>query len=216
MSSQKKAFLETEGDAWFGRNRYQDDKELEIIVSTLKTYSITPTSILEIGCASGSQLQRLEQIFGAQCYGIDPSRNAIEHGRKTYPSLILEQGTADELGFPDNYFDLVIFGFCLYLCDPIDHFRIASQADRVLRDGGFLIIKDFISTVPYRSAYSHKVGVYSYKMEWADMFAWNPTYQLLSRHYFEHVRPYAFKRNERASIDLIRKDSAHGFLDCPY
>lgn len=36
--------------------------------------------------------------------------------------------------------DLIIFGFCLYLCDPQDLFRIAAGSDALLADRGLMTI----------------------------------------------------------------------------
>jgi ubiquinone/menaquinone biosynthesis C-methylase UbiE len=80
--------------------------------------------------------------------------------------LSVQQGTADVLPFDDNSYNIVIFGFCLYLCDREDLFRIASTADRVLRDSGWLFILDFFSPLPCAKTYHHRPGVLSYKMDY--------------------------------------------------
>ena len=89
------------------------------------------------------------------------------------------QGTADRLPYRDGLFDVVVFGFCLYLCDREDLFRIASEADRVLNDQGWLIIHDFYSPVPTRRDYHHKTGIYSYKMDYKTLFEWHPSIHVL-------------------------------------
>lgn len=63
-------------------------------------------------------------------------------GLKSYPKLNLSVGTAD--GLPDiKPVDLIIFGFCLYLCDPQDLFTIAANSDRLLVDKGVMAVYDF-------------------------------------------------------------------------
>jgi ubiquinone/menaquinone biosynthesis C-methylase UbiE len=211
--SQKDVFLQSEGDAWFERNRLSriDDASTEPVLKSLTALGIKPKRVLEIGCSSGNRLATIANALDAECHGVDPSAKAIEYGRGQYPNLSLRQGTADELLFGPTYFDVVIFGFCLYLCDPTDYFKIAWQADRVLADKGFLIIKDFFSAQPYRNSYSHTVTLYSHKMEFSKMFRWHPAYTLLSRSYLEHREPMTFDQNERISIDLMRKDGSAGF-----
>src|SRR5690242_20007005 len=135
---QRDMFLADEGDAYYGRNASQSVADLRPLVSSLRSLAIAPKRILEIGCSNGRALEMLKAEFGSQCHGIDPSREAVEAGRKRVSGIELAVGTADKLEFPDGFFDLVIFGFCLYLCDPQDHFRIATEADRVVRDGGFI------------------------------------------------------------------------------
>ena len=101
--------------------------------------------------------------------------------------------------------------FCLYLCDPADYFNIAQQADRVLKDKGYLVILDFLSTVPYRAPYSHHDGIFSHKMNWAQMFTWHPVYRLISRGYSEHAEPHTFHPHERIATDAFcRRDVEFG------
>jgi SAM-dependent methyltransferase len=136
--NQTDIMLAGEADAWFKRNRGKlgaDDPVGHIIAGL----SITPRAVLEIGCANGWRLKRLQQEYRCHVWGVDPSHDAVEEA--SLPGVLY--GTADDLPFCASKFDLVIFGFCLYLCDPADLFRVAAEADRVLADGGTLIIHDF-------------------------------------------------------------------------
>ena len=49
----------------------------------------------------------------------------------------------NSFSFPDNFFDMIILGFCLYLCDRNKLFKIASEVDRVLKENSYLVIIDF-------------------------------------------------------------------------
>jgi ubiquinone/menaquinone biosynthesis C-methylase UbiE len=131
---------------------------------------------LEIGCSTGWRLAYLQKKFGAECHGVDPSGDAIRAGLRRHPRLQLRRGTADRLPFGAGQFDLVIFGFCLYLCDRSDLFKIACEADRVLQNNGHLALLDFAPPLPYRNEYQHQPGLCSYKMDYAAMFTWNPAY----------------------------------------
>jgi len=106
-------------------------------------YKLYPKSVLEIGCSNGYRLQKLHKTYSCSCYEIDPSDNAIKDGQKQYPTLNLYKGDATKLPFTDKKFDMVIFGFCLYLCDREDLFKIAYEADRVLKKNGHIVIYDF-------------------------------------------------------------------------
>ena len=67
--------------------------------------------VLEIGCGQGRFLNLLQQHRQWELYGIDPSKKAIDFAKNLGINAFV--GTADELPFSDDTFDLIIFGFCL-------------------------------------------------------------------------------------------------------
>lgn len=216
---QKDVFLSGEGDAWYRRNKSQldlananDDSVVELITQQ----KLVPKKVLEIGCASGKRLNTIHQIFGASCSGIDVSNEAVLAGNTQYPSIKLNVGSADDLPFENESFDLVIFGFCLYLCDRKDLFKIASEADRVLKDKGMIIIKDFHPPFPYKNKYSHCDNIFSYKMDYSRLFTWNPSYTLLSNNIVGHssidTRTII---DERISLSLIYKSMEDAYAQKP-
>jgi ubiquinone/menaquinone biosynthesis C-methylase UbiE len=116
-------------------------------------------------------------------------------------------GTADTLDFPDSSFDIVIYGFCLYLCDDVDLFRIAAQGDRVLRSPGWLLILDFDSASPMYRPYHHAPGLVSRKMNYQSMFAWHPGYSLGSYEKFDHAsQHWTDDPQEWVSLACLRKN----------
>lgn len=207
--AQKDVFLSSEGNAYYERNRSGTDRHPDLIWSSLQRLQVRPKRILEIGCSDGHRLRKLREVFGSECYGIDPSSEAVHSNDSE--GVHLSVGTADRLDFASGFFDLVMFGFCLYVCDPQDHFLIAAEANRVLEDGGLMAISDFCSPRPYRNPYAHKPGIFSYKMEYARMFTWHPGYRLLSRTYFEHATEFSHQRDEAVSFDVMRKDFESAF-----
>lgn len=214
---QKDAFLESEGDAWFTRNEHVlNTRKLPDSDSLLGEILCLPSSqrrglkVLEIGCGDGSRLNWLKENLRYECYGIEPSIQAVRvaesHG------VDAQVGTADTLPFNDSMFDIVIFGFCLYLCDREDLFRIAAEADRVLKSPGWLLIKDFYSPTPLKREYHHRLGLFSYKMDYRTLFTWNPSYTCYSHkvtHHAEH--DYTDDSNEWVATSVLRKNlERHG------
>ena len=124
--SQKNIFLENEGDNWFERNKNISKKEDDEIVKIIDYLELKYNSLLEIGCSTGYRLNLLKSD-NKDLYGIDPSAKAIEYGLKNYKNLKLSQGTADSLNFESDKFEIVVFGFCLYLTDNEDLFDIANE-----------------------------------------------------------------------------------------
>lgn len=209
---QKTTFLTGgEGDAYFDRNEKQFDGARDPVVATLARISSDYRSVLEIGCGHGGRVAALVASSDASGCGIDPSSKAIEYALTHYSGIDYKVGTADNLPFQDSQFDLVIFGFCLYLCDIEDHFTIVNEANRVLRDGGLLVIYDFAAVSPFKNAYRHKKGVHSYKMTWSNMFTSHPSYTLLAREYAERNGNRSFHFDEILVVDVLRKDLGAAF-----
>jgi len=96
----------------------------------------------------GERLNYINHSINCSVSGVDPSLNAVNHCKLNNIDAIV--GTADSLTHKDNLFDIVIFGFCLYLCDRNDLFRISMEADRVLKKEGWIIIQDFFQSLQYR------------------------------------------------------------------
>lgn len=179
--NQTERFLKSEADAWFYRNREKigtgkSIKE-DLLLQLIEDAGIKPTSILEVGCANGWRLHELGKRYGAKCIGVDPSTAAWKDSIERYPDVTVHHGMAHYLNFPDNTFDLVIYGFCLYLCEPKRLFQIVMEGDRVLRDGGDLAILDFdVIGQPHSVTYHHSPGVLSYKMNYEDIWMAHPGY----------------------------------------
>jgi len=207
MKKQKDIFLEVEGDAWFRRNQCAlstiDWSKDPVCRRVSDISNGTSLSILEIGCGDGSRLAELA-IRGHKVEGIDPSLAAVARARAR--GVTATQATADSLPFDNLKFELVIFGFCLYLCDDVDLFRIGSEADRVLSANGWLLILDFESAAPNYLPYRHSPGVQSRKMDYKRMFLWHPAYTLASYEKFDHMtRAWTDDPSEWVGCTCLRK-----------
>lgn len=183
MITQKQIFLESEANSWFERNHQavlnrdygREDVLARTIGEIINDFQDAATvNILEIGCGEGKRLEWIKENYGCNVYGIEPSEKAVAAARVR--SVSAERGTADQLPFADRFFDVVVFGFCLYLCDRADLFRIAQEADRVLKNKSWLVIHDFYSSSNSVREYSHRHGVLSYKMDYRKLFEWHPNY----------------------------------------
>jgi ubiquinone/menaquinone biosynthesis C-methylase UbiE len=209
---QKKIFLESEGDAWLQRNskilalqKLPESDPLLMELLQLPLLELKPVTILEIGCGDGTRLSWLRENRGFECYGIEPSLQAVKMAKEK--GIHAHQGTADNLPFADMSFDIVVFGFCLYLCDRQDLFRIACEADRVLKNPGWLLILDFYSPIPLKRQYHHRLGMFSYKMDYRALFAWNPAYVNYSHKVRHHaLGSYTDVDAEWVATSVLRKN----------
>lgn len=217
MTQQKDVFLHSEGDAWYQRNRMDEKKfqaklDSDPVLSLLKDLNLAPKSVLEIGCSDGWRLAGLRKLWPKTSFkGIDPAATAAAH---SYDRAIeIEQGTADDLPYRDKQFDLVIFGFCLYLCDRQDLFRIAMEADRVLMEGGHIVIYDFHTEKPYRNTYVHHEGVYSYKMDYSRLFSWSPAYKMVKCSIGTHPGSDSSNPDNDVGVFVLKKSLLAGWPD---
>jgi SAM-dependent methyltransferase len=111
--------MAAEREKWKKRNRYyysQLEKLLKFIIPPQR-------SVLEVGCASGDFLARLDPSRGV---GIDFSPEMIKLARGKYPELTFEQDDAEDLKLNEK-FDYII------LSDIIGHLYDVYQAFHELR-----------------------------------------------------------------------------------
>jgi len=209
---QKDVFLESEGNAWFERNakllasrKLPDSDPALMEILKLDIAAKKGSKILEIGCGDGTRLAWLKEHRGFDCYGVEPSAQAVQAA--TARGITARQGTAEELPFADKSFDIVVFGFCLYLCDRDDLFRVAYEADRVLKNPGWLLILDFYSPVPLKREYHHRSGLFSHKMDYRTLFTWNPGYTNYSHQVRHHSNAdFTDDQTEWTATSLLRKN----------
>ncbi|MFM7620643.1 MAG: class I SAM-dependent methyltransferase [Alphaproteobacteria bacterium] len=220
MNNQKNKFINGEANCWFTRNKSAmklDDENTDIspyedfIIKNLSQFHNNKIKILEIGCSNGKKLAKLRQIFPySDLYGIDPSKNAIKDGKnffKNNKQIFLETGTSDELNFSNCYFDIVIFGFCLYLVDRDLLFKSISEADRVLKNKGFLIITDFDYNGFKKNSYHHLNGIFSYKQDYSKIFEHSGLYHTVSKISYSHISSFFNElKEERISSTLLFKE----------
>ncbi|MFD1446448.1 class I SAM-dependent methyltransferase [Oceanobacillus profundus] len=217
--NQKEIFSSTEGDQWFYRNKSSQD--VYEIYRVLTKYLDKSSKILEIGCSAGKNLNYFEKTVGCDCYGIDPSSKAIEQGKKDYPNLHLHTGTADSLEFENEFFDLVLFGFCLCLIDRDLLSRTIAEADRILKNNGFIGINDFDPGLPIQKDFKHYEGLKTYKYDYSKIFLAFPHYTLVEKSSFSHnslahenSQPITFDKNidERVTSAVLFKDHSNAYF----
>jgi ubiquinone/menaquinone biosynthesis C-methylase UbiE len=209
MTLQKDAFLQSEGDAWFSRNEsalqaYDWSHDPVCVKLAALLPAAQPARVLEVGCGDGSRLHYLANRYGHFVSGVDPSQKAITKARERGVHAV--RATADRLPFTDACSDVVIFGFCLYLCDDADLFRIAQEADRVLASPGWLLILDFEARAPVYKPYHQLAGLASRKMDYKSMYLWHPAYTLAAHEKFHHVtQHWTDEPDEWVSLACLRK-----------
>lgn len=189
MPIQDKVFLKNEGDNWFQRNseKLKTAPHWDPIIYLINTYNLRPAHTLEIGCSNGWRLAALKQKLKGEHIGIEPSLKAIKDGQKRYPEIILKRGLASDLPVKKQ-FDLVIVSFVLHWVSRESLIKTLSEIDRVLVDGGYLIIADFSTPFPTKNQYHHlpKENVFTYKQQYNKIFTATNLYSVVAEINFNH------------------------------
>ena len=211
---QDKIFKKSEGDNWFKRNRKALNRKSlkkDIVLKLIKLFDIKPGKVLELGCANGYRLGYIKKKYNSKCYGLDCSNKAITCGISRYKNLNLYCGGVEKLNFKDFFFDLVIINFVFHWVDRKLLKKAVSEADRVLKDKGVIIIGDFYPLYPVMKLYHHikDKKVYTYKDDYSRMFENIGYYQNIGR-----ITGECGSKNicvdvdydNRLKIDLLKKD----------
>ena len=212
---QRDVFLSGEGDAWFQRNRRDrplaastDDLLLPALLD-LPLEKGLGTAVVEVGCGQGLRLHALAREKGWLVSGLDPSAEAVSAAAQL--GVDARVGTAEQLPYASKSIDLLVFGFCLYLCDRDDLFQISAEAHRILKPSGFLAILDFWSPQQRKNPYHHRPGLQSFKANLPEMFLWHPAYVITDhrlRHHASHS--HTDDVDEWVAATVIRKSDVFG------
>lgn len=194
MGAQEQIWATSEGDAWFERNiwKMEENAAHDPVIKAIMTHLNRDSRVvMEMGCSNGWRLGALKKVLDdtkwafPNLVGIDPSMSAIANGSAKFKDVQFHRGTAT--AFPEGYgalVDLLIYGFCLYACDPEDHFEIATQGNNLLVDNGVLIIHDFDPEYPHSVPNHHVDGLMTYKYDWSQLWLHHPSYRLLEKQSF--------------------------------
>lgn len=189
---QSEVFLAGEGEKWAGRNVGRYNQNNDPVLDAIEKYAIHFKTVLEIGSANGGRLSVLSEVYDCNTWGVDPAG---------YPATL--KGTASDTGLPTSgWFDVIIYGWCLYLCDPEDHLKIAMEGDRLLKDGGYLIVYDFHADYPYKTPYKHKKGLFSYHFDFSKLWLSHPAYSLYGRTIQGETSVTILKKNLQAAFPV--------------
>jgi len=94
------------------------------------------THVLDVGCGTGALLGELQTQSDAQIFGVDIQRQSLELALSN-KSVLLSQGDAHQLPYPNDLFDLTLSHFTLmWVSNPQD---VLGEMVRVTKSGGVVI-----------------------------------------------------------------------------
>ncbi|GAB4407541.1 MAG: hypothetical protein Fur0044_00520 [Anaerolineae bacterium] len=192
------------------------------VLKMLQLADLRPENVLEIGASNGYRLHELQTKFKCKATAVEPSQEAIEDGQGRYPEIAFLQGVASDLPIKDDeQFDLVIVNFVFHWIDRATLLRSVAETDRVLKDGGHLIIGDFYPAYPERVIYHHlpESNVWTYKQNYGEIFLATHLYNLVAFLALDHssheVRPKIDPKN-RTQVALLQKTLNGGYQTTPF
>jgi ubiquinone/menaquinone biosynthesis C-methylase UbiE len=95
--------------------------------------------VLEVGCGTGVITAMIADLDGvSEVVGIDPAPGLVTRARERRPDLTFDVGDGQALPYPDASFDGLVFATTL--CHVPDPGLALSEARRVLRPGGTLLV----------------------------------------------------------------------------
>jgi SAM-dependent methyltransferase len=211
-------FLKGEGDHWFRRNTGVESPSISTLGPMLDLVEDCD-SVLELGCADARNAPVFHQRFpDAKYFGLDPSSEAIQAAKTSWPAGEYRVGLATDLDQFQRRFSLIYCGFFLYLQDREELFLLMHKIHNALDDGGHLLIYDFSPAFPHVNTYHHHDGVLAHKLQYGKLFEASGLYHTVAQQRFDtRTRRPSSDMNSQVGTHLLRKLSmADGFLTDPY
>ena len=124
----------------YGGYGYSPKFWTDTVAHIVEVYNLSNNSkILDIGCAKGYMMHDLSLLIpGAEIKGIDISQYAKNHAIDSMQENIIVSN-ANNIPFPDNYFDLVIAINTLHNLPLIDCKQAFREINRVTKDNSFVM-----------------------------------------------------------------------------
>ena len=182
--SQDDVFVASEGDKWFERNRKaleQFDTELDPVLRLMELYGLRPAQALEVGAANGCRLAAVADRYNSRVIAVEPSWEAIKDGRARFSNVSFVRGAAYSIPLKET-FDLIIVNFVFHWIDRTNLFPSISEIDRLLGDGGLLVLGDFLPFNAAKVSYHHLKDktVFTYKQDYAEIFLASGLYDMVA------------------------------------
>jgi protein-L-isoaspartate(D-aspartate) O-methyltransferase len=128
----------------YGGYRYMEGRWEKVARAMIDYYDLPPKpKILDIGCGKAFLLYDFHKVIpGAEIHGIDISQYAIANSKEEIQDR-LRVGSATELPWPDDYFDLVISITTLHNLHAYDLDLALREMERVGKKNKYLCVESY-------------------------------------------------------------------------
>jgi len=129
-------------------NQYGDQKNYEVlqesgyqrVIREFKKHADWEgLKIIDVGCGTGAFTSRLRN-GKAKLHGLDLSEKFIAHAKAKYPDIHFQAGNAEESGYPNGFFDVVLLSGIIHHFP--DYTKLLKEQRRILKAGGVLLAFD--------------------------------------------------------------------------
>jgi trans-aconitate methyltransferase len=170
-SSQHNTFADTERDRWFAPNNSQleeFDPRVDPVCKLFELYSLKPQKAIVIGAANRGRLEAIPERYPSNVIAVHVSNKALADGRSKLAHIRFIQEVAHAIT-TKVLFDLVIINFVFNWIERSNLLRSVGEIDRVVMDGGSLVIGDFYPSNLSKVRYNHTPDdeLYTYKQDYA-------------------------------------------------
>lgn len=112
--------------------------------------------VAELGCGPGRTTAHLRDL-GLDIFGVDLSPVMIDLARETYPDLRFEVGSMDALDVEDGALHGILSWYSIIHVPPAELPRYFAEFQRVLTNGGHLLLGFFEAEGGPVAAFDHRV-----------------------------------------------------------
>jgi ubiquinone/menaquinone biosynthesis C-methylase UbiE len=140
-----------------GRERLLQDRNdaLERILAERFQHPLSQCRVLDVGCGEGGLLGWFHErgVKPENLFGVDLLPDRIRIARETFPAFTFLAGNAEQLAFPDDWFDLVlVFTVFSSILDDAMARGVAQNIKRVLTSRGAVVWYDMRYPNPWNPA----------------------------------------------------------------
>jgi SAM-dependent methyltransferase len=153
-AERERTHVSNEGNPGRQRQLRERNNSLERILAERFRYPLSQCRVLDVGCGHGGLLGWFCErgVKPENLYGVDLLPNRIKIARETFPALTFLEGNAEQLEFPDDWFDIVLaFTVFSSILDLAMAKAVARNIGRVLTKRGVVVWYDMRYPNPIRA-----------------------------------------------------------------